>query len=147
MSSKPKLEKKISLDDPLQFIKGVGPKRANLLKKINLETVSDVLFFLPFRYDDRTQVKKIIELVPGEMVSLVGTIIDVSILRIGRRRKIFEALVQDESGTMRVKWFRFNETYMTGKIKVGSKLIFSGKPTHDKKNGGIEMIHPDSESG
>ena len=147
MSSKPKLEKKISLDDPLQFIKGVGPKRANLLKKINLETVSDVLFFLPFRYDDRTQVKKIIELVPGEMVSLIGTIIDVSILRIGRRRKIFEALVQDESGTMRVKWFRFNETYMTGKIKVGSKLIFSGKPTHDKKNGGIEMVHPDSESG
>ena len=147
MSSKPKLVKKLSLDDPLQFIKGVGPKRAHLLKKINLETVSDVLFFLPFRYDDRSQVKKIIELVPGEMVSLIGTIIDVGILRIGRRRKIFEALVQDESGTMRVKWFRFNESYMTGKIKVGSKLIFSGKPTHNKKNGGIEMIHPDTESG
>jgi len=147
MSNKSKLAKKLSLDDPLQFIKGVGPKRAHLLKKINLETVSDVLFFLPFRYDDRSQVKKIIELVPGEMVSLIGTIIDVGIKRIGRRRKIFEALVQDESGTMCVKWFRFNESYIAGKIKVGSKLIFSGKPTHNKKNGGIEMIHPDIESG
>ena len=72
MNSKPTLVEKLSLDDPLQFVKGVGPKRADLLKKINLKTVSDALFFLPFRYDDRSQVKKIIELIPGEMVSFLG---------------------------------------------------------------------------
>ena len=147
MNSKPTLVEKLSLDDPLQFVKGVGPKRADLLKKINLKTISDALFFLPFRYDDRSQVKKIIELIPGEMVSFIGKVIDAGTIRIGRRRKIFEALVQDDSGFTRVKWFQFNESYMAGKIKVGSELIFSGKPAHNKRGGGIEMIHPDIESG
>jgi len=145
MSGKPTLAKNLSLDDPLQFIKGVGPKRADLLKKINLETVSDALFYLPFRYDDRSQVKKIIKLVPGEIVSFVGEVVDAAVIRVGRRRKIFEALVQDDSGFVRVKWFQFNETYMTEKIKVGRKLIFSGKPTHSKHGGGLEVIHPDTE--
>ena len=145
MSSKPKLEKKISLDDPLQFIKGVGPKRADLLKKINLETVSDALFFLPFRYEDRTQVKKIIELVPGETASFLGEVVNAGTVRIGRRRKIFEALVQDNSGFVHVKWFQFNETYLTEKVKAGRKLIFSGKPTYNKRGGGLEVIHPNTE--
>ena len=103
MGGKPTLAKNLSLDDPLQFIKGVGPKRADLLKKINLETVSDALFYLPFRYDDRSQVKKIIKLVPGEIVSFVGEVVDAAVIRVGRRRKIFEALVQDDSGFVRVK--------------------------------------------
>ena len=146
MSDKPIFIKPLSLDDPLQFIKGVGPKKADLLKKINLRTVLDGLFYLPFRYDDRSQVKKIIELTPNEVFSFVGEVIEVAIIRIGRRRKIFEALIQDESGFVRVKWFQFNESYMKEKIKVGKKLIFSGKPTLNKRDGGIEIIHPDTES-
>jgi len=145
MSGKPTAAKKKSLDDPLQFIKGVGPKRADLLKKINLETVSDALFYLPFRYEDRTQVKKITELVPDETASFFGKVVDAGTIRIGRRRKIFEALVQDDSGFVRVKWFQFNEAYMTEKIKAGRKLIFSGKPTHNKRGGGLEVIHPNTE--
>jgi ATP-dependent DNA helicase RecG len=145
MSNKSTVAKKLSLDDPLQFIKGVGPKRADLLKKINLETVSDALFFLPFRYEDRTQVKKIIELVPGETASFLGEVVNAGTVRIGRRRKIFEALVQDDSGFLHVKWFQFNETYMTEKVKAGRKLIFSGKPTHNKRGGGLEIIHPNTE--
>ncbi len=145
MDSQPTSLKKLSLDDPLQFIKGVGPKRADLLKKINLETVSDALFYLPFRYDDRSQVKTINDLVPGEIVSFVGKVIDAGVIRIGRRRKIFEALIQDESGFVRVKWFQFNETFMIEKIKIGRKFVFSGKPTYNKRGGGLELIHPDSE--
>ena len=145
MSGKSTAAKIKSIDDSLQFIKGVGPKRADLLKKINLETVSDALFYLPFRYEDRTQIKKITKLVPGETVSFVGEVVDAAVIRVGRRRKIFEALVQDDSGFVRVKWFQFNETYMTEKIKVGRKFIFSGKPTHNKRGGGLEVIHPDTE--
>jgi len=145
MGSKPTLVKKNSLEDPLQFIKGVGPKKADLLKKINLETVSDALFYLPFRYEDRSQVKKIKELIPGETVSFVGEVIDSTIIRFGRRRKIFEALVQDSSGFIRVKWFQFNENYIKEKIKIGRKFVFSGKPTYDKRSGGLEIIHPDTE--
>ncbi|MCH8157097.1 MAG: DNA helicase RecG, partial [Nitrospinae bacterium] len=139
--------KKRSLDDPLQFIKGVGPKRALLLKKMGLETVEDGLYFLPFRYDDRSRVKKIAELVPGELVSFTGEVIDAGSFRIGRRRKIFEAIVQDDSGFIRARWFQFNESYMTEKLKVGREFIFSGKPAQSKRGGGLEIIHPDIDTG
>ncbi len=146
MSSKQKSFKK-SLDDPLQFIKGAGPKRVMLLKKLQIESVADALYFLPFRYDDRSQVKKIAELVPGEMVSFTGKVIDAGTIRMGRNRKLFEAVVQDDSGFIRVKWFHFNESYMAGKIKLGNERIFSGKPTQNKRDGGLEMIHPDTDTG
>ena len=112
-----------------------------------METAADALFFLPFRYDDRSQVKKIANLFPGEMVSFTGKVIDAGAVHIRRRRKIFEAVVQDDSGVIRVKWFQFNESYMAEKIKVGKEFIFSGKPTHNKRGGGLEIIHPDTDSG
>ena len=118
MSGKPTLAKKLSLDDPLQFVKGVGPKRAALLKKLQMETAADALFFLPFRYEDRSQVKKIADLVPGEVVSFIGEVIDAHAMHIGRRRKIFEARVQDDSGFISIKWFHFNEPYMIEKISL-----------------------------
>ena len=139
--------KKRSLDDPLQFIKGVGPKRALLLKKMGLETVEDGLYFLPFRYDDRSRVKKIAELVPGEQASFIGKIVDAGSIRIGRRRKIFEVVIQDDTGLLRARWFQFNETYMTEKFKVGRELIFSGKPTQNKRSGKLEIVHPDTDAG
>jgi ATP-dependent DNA helicase RecG len=57
MSGKQRSFKK-TLNDPLQFVKGVGPKRVMLLQKLQVESVADALYFLPFRYDDRSQVKK-----------------------------------------------------------------------------------------
>ncbi len=53
--------------------------------------------------------------------------------------------MEDDSGFVHVKWFQFNETYITEKIKAGRKLIFSGKPTHNKRGGGLEVIHPNTE--
>lgn len=146
MSGKQRSFKK-TLNDPLQFVKGVGPKRVMLLQKLQVESVADALYFLPFRYDDRSQVKKIAELVPDEMVSFTGKIIDAGTVRMGRYRKLFEAVVQDDSGFIRVKWFQFNESYMAERIKPGKELIFSGKPTQNKRGGGLEMIHPDTDSG
>ena len=145
MSSKLKSLKKLSLDDPIQFIKGVGPKKAALLKKLQVETAADALFFLPFRYNDRSKVKTIANLFPGEMASFKGKVIDAGAFYIGRRRKIFEAVVQDNSGLIHIKWFQFNESYMTEKIKVGEEFIFSGKPTHNKRGGGLEIIHPETD--
>ena len=57
------------LQDPLQFVKGVGPKRSMLLQKLYLSTIEDMLFFLPFRYEDRSRVKKISELTAGEQAT------------------------------------------------------------------------------
>ena len=111
--------KKPSLDDPIQFIKGVGPKKALLLEKLQLTTIEDFLYFLPFRYEDRRQIKNISTLMPGEFATFMAEVLNASVIYMGRRKRVFEVIFQDETGTTRAKWFRFNETYMLGKLKTG----------------------------
>ena len=136
--------KKPSLDDPIQFIKGVGPKKALLLEKLQLTTIEDFLYFLPFRYEDRSQIKNISTLMPGEFATFMAEVLNASVIYMGRRKRVFEVIFQDETGTTRAKWFRFNETYMLGKFKTGEKIIVSGKPTANKRSG-LEIVHPDTE--
>ena len=133
-----------SLDDPIQFIKGVGPKKALLLEKLQLTTIEDFLYFLPFRYEDRRQIKNISTLMPGEFATFMAEVLNASVIYMGRRKRVFEVIFQDETGTTRAKWFRFNETYMLGKFKTGEKIIVSGKPTANKRSG-LEIVHPDTE--
>ncbi len=138
--------RKPSLEDPLQYIKGVGPKRARLLEKLGLKSIEDCLYFLPFRYEDRSRVVKIAQIGLGETVTLTGEVVQAGIARIGRRKKIFEVLIKDDTGSLRGKWFRFNETYMTERFQPGTRWIFSGKPAWSRYGGsGLELIHPDSE--
>lgn len=133
-----------SLDDPIQFIKGVGPRKAVLLEKLRLTSIEDCLYFLPFRFEDRTQVKKISQAVSGEYVTLTGEVLNAGTIFMGRRKRVFEVIVQDETGVVRAKWFRFNETYMKAKFQTGQKIILSGKPSNNKRSG-LEIIHPDTE--
>ena len=133
-----------SLEDPIQFIKGVGPRKAILLEKLRLTSIEDCLYFLPFRFEDRTQFKKISQAVPGEYVTLTGEVLNAGTIFMGRRKRVFEAIVQDETGVIRAKWFRFNETYMKEKFKTQQKIILSGKPTINKRSG-LEIIHPETE--
>jgi len=133
-----------SLDDPIQFIKGVGPRKAILLEKLRLTSIEDCLYFLPFRFEDRTQFKNISQALCGEYVTLTGEVLNAGTMFMGRRKRAFEVIVQDKTGVIRAKWFRFNETYMKEKFKTGQKIILSGKPTLNKRSG-LEIIHPDTE--
>ena len=69
----------------MQFIKGVGPKKAILLEKLRLNSIEDCLYFLPFRFEDRSQVKTISQAVAGEYVSLTGEILSSGTIFMGRR--------------------------------------------------------------
>lgn len=133
-----------SLNDPMQFIKGVGPRKAILLEKLRLTNIEDCIYFLPFRFEDRTQFKKISQAIPGEYVTLTGEVLSSGTMFMGRRKRIFEAIVQDETGVILAKWFRFNEAFMKAKFQTGQKIILSGKPTLNKRSG-LEIIHPDTE--
>ncbi|HCK68266.1 MAG TPA: DNA helicase RecG, partial [Nitrospina sp.] len=133
-----------SLDDPIQFIKGVGPRKTILLEKLRITSIEDFLYFLPFRFEDRTQFKKISQAVPDEYVTLTGEVLNAGTMFMGRRKRVFEVIIQDETGVIRAKWFRFNESYMKEKFKTGQKIILSGKPTLNKRSG-LEIIHPDTE--
>ena len=108
-----------SLDDPIQFIKGVGPRKAALLEKLRIKGIEDCFYFLPFRFEDRTQFKKISQAIPGEYATLTGEILNAGIIFMGRKRRVFEVIIQDETGVLRAKWFRFKESYMKEKFKPG----------------------------
>ncbi len=121
------------MDDPIQFIKGVGPKKALLLEKLQLTSIEDFLYFLPFRYEDRRELKTISSLIPGQFATFVAEVLNSGIIFMGRRKRVYEVIFQDETGTTRAKFFRFNETYMLEKFKTGAKIIVSGKPTQSGK--------------
>ncbi len=148
MQTTEKTQHSRSLKDSIQYIKGVGPKRALLLHKLGLQTVDDCFYFIPHRYEDRSHVKKIGALVEGEQVTFQGKVADVNILHLRRRRKILEVTVQDDTGTVCAKWFKFNEKYMKERYTVGRPLVVSGKPAFNRYQGeGLEIIHPDVDLG
>src|SRR6185436_13730280 len=99
------------LATPLQFLKGVGPRRAADLARAGLTTVEDLLYRFPLRYEDRSRLQPIASLKPGQSASIAGRIVHCG-LRSTRRPgfKIFEALVKDETGGLRVTWL--NQSFL-----------------------------------
>ncbi|MGE5358356.1 MAG: ATP-dependent DNA helicase RecG [Bacteroidales bacterium] len=113
------------LAKPLQFLKGVGPQRAAALKRADLVTIEDLLSRFPFRYEDRTHFATIASLQLGqEARSVVGEVIDARV-RYTRSIKIFDALIRDESGDVKVAWP--NQVYLANQIKRGVRAVFYGK--------------------
>ncbi len=147
-----------SLVDSIQFIKGVGEKRAKLLSKLNIQTIEDALYFMPMRYEDRSQMKKISEILNppptpfnkggqrGIIETIAGTILSKGVIKTKWGKRLFEVAIEDETGLMRGKWFKFNEKYMNKKFSIGQKIIMSGEVEFNSYHGGMEIIHPDIET-
>jgi len=114
------------LQAPIQFIKGVGPRLSEILKKKGIRTVEDALYFLPRAYEDRRQIKTISQLTIGKMETVLGTVLQAD-MAFHRRRRTFGILVGDETGTLVAKWFNFNPRYMKGRFRKGMRLILSGE--------------------
>ena len=137
----------LHLTDSIQFVKGVGEKRAKLLSKLNIQTVEDALYFIPMRYEDRSQMKKISEIrVGGGIETIAGTILSKGVIKTKWGKRLFEVAIKDETGLMRGKWFKFNEKYMNKKFSIGQKIIMSGEVEFNSYHGGMEIIHPDIET-
>ncbi len=115
-----------NLQTGMQFIKGVGPKLSELLEKRGVKTVEDALYLLPIRYEDRRELAPIATLRPGQTQVFTGSVVmaDASTTKGGRR--VFEALVKDESGSITLKWFNANAVWMKRTWKIGRQGIFSG---------------------
>ncbi len=132
------------LSTPIQYVKGVGPKLAKLFEKKGIRTVEDALYFLPRAYEDRQNIKKISELKTGMKETGFGEILlsGVAFYQ-NRRRRIFEAVVGDGSGSITLKWFAGNEKYLIDRFRKGRRLIFSGEVRW--YNHRREIHHPDVE--
>ena len=139
-AQKPKAMK--TAGTPLTYVKGIGPKLAERLSKKGLDTIEDMLYYLPIRYEDRRDIKSIRELTLGEAGVTTGTVMAAGEARYGRRR-VFEAAISDESGILIAKWFHFRGDYLKKRYTVGRKLLLYG--TVQIYAGKKEMIHPDVE--
>ncbi len=110
----------------IQYVKGVGPNRAFLLGKLDIQTLEDLLYFIPFRYEDRSQLKKISEVRPGEIETVVGEVMAISLTETSRKRmKIVDLALSDPSGLIHAKWF--NQAFLKTFFKKGDRVMLSGK--------------------
>jgi len=129
----------LSLDTEITRISRVGAVLAKRLKKLGIETIQDLLFYFPFRYDDFSQLTKIDKLQAGISANIVGRIELIQNRRSPRKRMyITEALVSDNSGTVKVIWF--NQPFIARNLRLGDKISLAGKVESDLA--GLIMISP-----
>lgn len=128
-----------SLEDSVQYIKGVGPKRALKFKKLGIFTIRDLFYFIPREYEDTTKFTPIRESILGEKSShSVEVIGNPSVLRPRRALSILKVPVKDSSETAELVWF--NQEYLKNKFHIGQKLVVNGKLN---KNGmKIQIMNP-----
>ena len=127
---------------PIQYVKGVGPRTAQLLERKNLRNVEDLLYFLPHRYEDRRFVKPIAATEVGRRETVIGEAVHVEMKMYGRRR-IFEVTFRDGTGTLTAKWFRGQTAYLKTTFKIGKRYILTGEVSRYYVE--INMLHPDFE--
>ena len=135
----------MDLTSSLTYIKGVGPGRAAMLEAKGLSTVEDLLAYVPFRYEDRSNVKAVNDLAPGEMATVIAEVRSASLSGFKRRNLgLFEASFTDRSrGTLVGKWFHGG--YLANVFAPGQKVALYGKVEFDSFAGQITMLHPEYE--
>lgn len=131
------------LDTPIAFIKGVGPSRADVLKKdLGLFTFQDMLAHYPFRYIDRTKYFKINQITPdAQYIQIIGRVISKKVIGDKRAKRIV-AVFKDETGIMELVWFQ-SLKWVDENIVVGTAYVAFGKPT--LFNGTFSISHPEME--
>lgn len=133
-----------ALSTPLRFLKGVGPKRAALLETLGLKTVENLLYHLPFRYEDRRRVKKIHLASVGEDESFAGTLLFVQKKFIPRkRRQILVGTLSDGTGMLGLVWYNV-PPYMANTLSRGQALLVHGRVEWGL-GGQKRIVHPDFE--
>jgi len=115
------------LETPAQYVKGVGPKKSELLKKLGIKTVNDLLFYFPRRHEDRSKFLTISELKTkiGGFSTVKGVIKSASIFRTKTRITMFQLAVTDSTGVVYATWF--NQPYLKKYFKAGDNIILYGK--------------------
>jgi ATP-dependent DNA helicase RecG len=131
------------LATPLQYLKGVGPRRAADFERVGLATVEDLLYRFPIRYEDRSRLQTIASLKPGLTASIVGRIVSCH-LRSTRRPgfKIFEALVSDDTGSLRVIWL--NQAFLRDVFARGQHVVLYGS-VEMRGAGSLQLTNPQYE--
>jgi ATP-dependent DNA helicase RecG len=123
---------------PVQFLKGVGPAKAELLAKLELYYARDLVFNFPRAYQDMSELRSIDQLEEGKLASVAGVIEEVDLRNTGTGKSLLGVLVKQGASYLRALWF--NQPYLRAKFQTGRRILLSGEP----KLQGVrwEMVHP-----
>lgn len=130
----------MGLEKPIQYLKGIGEKRAELFAKKGIKTVGDLLYFFPRTHEDRSVIKPISKCVEGETVCICATVYQDPQDRYVRRNMLITSmLVFDDSGMINIVWY--NNKYVKNNLRAGEKYIFFGTVSKNKQ-GRLQMATP-----
>jgi len=133
-----------ALQTPVRFLKGVGPKRAAQLEGLGLKTVENLLYHLPFRYEDRRQIKKIHQATAGKEETFTGKLVALEKKFIRRRRRqILVGTLTDGTGMLGLVWYNV-PAYMAKTLITGQSLLVHGRVEWGV-GGQKRIVHPDFE--
>ncbi len=115
---------KVYLDMPVTYLKGVGPARAEALRRLGILTARDLLFHIPRRYEDASTVSPISSLEPGMDGTIIGRVISKGIIPTRKGLRIFQAVLKDDSGMMEASWP--GQPFLDRSIEKGDMMLLTG---------------------
>ncbi|MFA5188481.1 MAG: ATP-dependent DNA helicase RecG [Patescibacteria group bacterium] len=128
-----------SLETPIEELTRVGKATAGRLNRLGLKTVNDLLYYWPFRYEDFSRLIAIKDLQPNQIVTIKGKIVLIENRKSHRKRMtITEALIEDETGSIKVVWF--NQPYLIKNLRAGEEVFIAG--TTEIKNMSLQFTSP-----
>lgn len=133
----------LELGTPVQYVKGVGPRIADLLAAKSISTLEDLLYYLPFRYEDRLNPKTVAELQPGEMASVIAEVRASALYRTSKM-PLFEMIAGQGRSSLKCLWF--HGAYLKDRFKPGQTVALYGKvEASTRGRGGLQIIQPQFE--
>jgi len=142
MHDKGSYEQSPELNRPLTSLKGIGPKKAELLNRRGLFTIRDLLFFLPVRYEDRRSIRPINKAKDGSPILVRGKVVS------GReegffrsRKRLFRIVIRDETGRIELLWFHYKKAHLSRIGRQGLEILAYGPVRNNR--GKSQIIHPD----
>ncbi len=133
------------LAQPVQYMRGVGPRRAALLAKLSLYTVGDLLWCLPVRYEDRRNMTPLGMLQAGTRQTFCGTVTAFQLHHTSRGRSFATLCLEDSSAPLTCKWFQHRGLALQERFPIGARVVGNGLVTFNRYDGNREVVHPDLE--
>ncbi|HEY6293477.1 MAG TPA: ATP-dependent DNA helicase RecG [Terriglobia bacterium] len=136
---------KLTLQSEVKYLKGVGPARAEMLAARAIGTVEDLLYYTPFRYEDRTRLTPVRDLIPGQTTTVLADVLSGGLMRTRRGIYIYDLAARDSTGMLRCKWF--NAVYLEKNrvFRPGQRVFFYGTVERDPFGARFQMIQPQFE--
>ncbi|GIV05134.1 MAG: ATP-dependent DNA helicase RecG [Fimbriimonadales bacterium] len=132
-----------TLETEVQYLKGVGPKLAQVLSKLNIYTLGDLLFHLPRRYEDRRHFRKIAHARPGEAVTVAGKLVTVDNVKVRNNMTLTKAYLDDGSGVLELVWY--NQPYMKDTLSKLRNSVIVAYGVVKESPYGLQMETPEWE--